>query len=143
MNKVDELEESGGYVVFGKEELVFGLKIILIILALFTIDWKFQIITPKTLAFSFLLLMFYVAIWSKLYDSFQIASETLSVLGDFLIVLITFFTVWLLKKEGYLNIENTLFFIVTIFTFAAFWGSHNKDKIPEILEFKEPKIGEK
>lgn len=37
-----------------------------------------------------------------------------------------------------LSFVNVLIFSSFIFTAIAFWGSHNKKKIPEILEFKEP-----
>ncbi len=34
--------------------------------------------------------------------------------------------------------DKIIIFFVFIFAMVAFWGSHNKKKIPEILEFKEP-----
>lgn len=54
------------------------------------------------------------------------------------IVILLAVLIWMLAKS--VTFKEIFIFGIAIFAIAAFWANNHKEKIPEILEFKEPQL---
>lgn len=70
------------------------------------------------------------------------SADNHSILIAIAVVSVFFGGVYLFNYFGKLTFDNIFIFAVFIFACISLWGSNNKDKIHEILEFKEPTIGD-
>lgn len=75
-------------------------------------------------------------------NQFNASEDVRSIMFAFIIVFIFFSGVFLLKHFEKLNFDNIALLILLVFSAGLFWDSHRKSDVSEVIDFKEPRIGE-